>query len=76
MACVQIKKELIAVHTLNMRAGVGGQRTYGALTDGYTLIIVCFDAGEHYNAWAPHVLRDLTGTFTSSRCVNVHTHQH
>ena len=69
---LQVKKELIAVHTLNMLEGVGRRWTYGALIDGMVLIMFCFDAGEDFLSWTPSVLSNLTGTFTNTRCAVVH----
>ena len=63
---MQVKKELVAMHAANMEAGVGRQRTYGALTDGCYLLLLCYDAGEGFQSWQPG--KDLTGTLTRSRC--------
>ena len=71
MLFIQLKKELVAEHALNMESGIGRQRTYGPLTDGMGMIIVCFDAGESFLSWTTKNLKDLRGTFTSSRCACV-----
>ena len=60
-------KELVAMHALNMASSVARQRTYGALTDGMSMIISCFDAGDDYLSWTTRDFKDLQGTFTSSR---------
>ena len=65
---MQVKRELIATHTLNMDNGNGRQRTYGALMDGIHMILLCFDAGEGHKDWKKRDFKKLRGTFTHSRC--------
>ena len=64
---MQVKKELVAVHAVNMERGEGWQRTYGALTTGTHLLLLCYDAGEDYESWTSGHLADLTGTIACSR---------
>ena len=64
---MQVKKELVAVHKINMEKKVAHQRTYGVLMDGRQMMLMCFDAGEEYTSWKLD-LKELRGTFTHSRC--------
>lgn len=64
---VQVKKELVAVHKVNMANKVARQRTYGALMDGKLVMLMCFDAGDDYTSWNMD-MKELRGTFTHSRC--------
>ena len=64
---MQVKKELVAIHHVNMTNKVARQRTYGALIDGKHMMLLCFDAGDDYTSWNMG-MKDLGGTFTHSRC--------
>ena len=55
------------MHAENSTGGAGSQRTYGVLTDGRDLIMLCYDAGVNYASWESDNIADLTGTLTHSR---------
>ena len=65
---LQVKKELVAVHAINMVNKQGSQRTYGVLTDGIYLVILCFDAGKNYKEWRSKDITMLPGTFMHTKC--------
>lgn len=64
---MQVNKELVAVHAVNMERGEGRQRTYGALTTAPTSCCYAMTAGEDSKSWMSERVADLTGTITCSR---------
>ena len=64
---VQGKKEMIAMHAMNVKRGQGSRRTYGALMDSAALVMLCYDAGKDWQSWTSDDLSKLEGTFTHSR---------
>ena len=64
---MQVNRELVAVHAVNMAKGVGRRCTYGPLTDCNPLYTSCYDAGPDFKSWTTKNLADLEGTFTRSR---------